>query len=55
MSMLNWLDSPAFVDRFGMVVVVVVFGMIAARVLLPSSFQRNVKNAVYHPREWLGL
>jgi hypothetical protein len=53
--MLNFLDSPAFVDRFGMIVVGAVFVMIVARLLLPTSFQRNFKHVVHHPREWLGL
>ena len=53
--LLDTLQNPAFVDTFGTVVVSLVFALLAARLLLPSSFQRNVKDAVHHPREWLGL
>lgn len=53
--LLNTVHNPAFVDRIGMIVVGVVFVLIVARLLLPSSFQQNVKNAVHHPRDWLGL
>lgn len=46
---LSFFGNPAFVDRLGLIVVGTVFLLIAARLVLPSSFQRNVRNVVHHP------